>query len=276
MFQRDLRGITKKTSLFNTAPLESLIDTWLSDFDCDTLINSSAKKIYLLTTCLQTKNLTVFTTDSTLNSSRYDIILIQSAQEFKEAMLASANQPILMPPIQVNKNRSSPDKAFQYVDGGVVEYVGTEIAMDAGAQSIFSILLSSGLSDSAPKTFTKILDIAQITVDSLSADVGANDERVPSLINDGLSYLDSIQKSLIHQGVNKSIIQQAFDSYSSQNFNRIQPYNLNTIRPSKKLFSGLDALIFDPDNMKKMLELGRQDAKAYIMGKGVEPTVFLA
>ncbi len=66
-----------------------------------------------------------------------------------------------MPLIQVNKNRSLPDKAFQYVDGGVLEYVGTEIAMDAGTQSIFSILLSSGLSDLAPSTFTKSLDIVQ-------------------------------------------------------------------------------------------------------------------
>jgi len=59
--------------------------------------------------------------------------------------MASACQPVFMPPIKVNKNvPGEANPHFQFVDGGVREYAGVEMAIDNGATEIFTILLSTG------------------------------------------------------------------------------------------------------------------------------------
>jgi len=45
--------------------------------------------------------------------------------------MASACQPVFMPPIMVNKDLAGdPERNFQYVDGGVREYAGVNMAID--------------------------------------------------------------------------------------------------------------------------------------------------
>ncbi len=276
MFQRDLRGITSKLSFFNTDPLKDLINDRLSDGDCARLIGDGTKQINLLATCLQTKRLTVFTTATNLTSTAYDVIIIDTPAVLKAAMLASANQPIIMPPIQVNRDSADGNiRTLQYVDGGLVEYVGTEIAMNAGAQNILTILLSSGLEEPSKKPLTSLLAIAGASLSTFTEDVGRNDLRIPSILNDGLTYLSEIKAKLLALGVEDFKIEAAFSSFQSSFFDRDMPHNLHTVRPSKKLFSGIEALKFKPENMKKMLALGAKDATDYLISMSARTDNFI-
>ena len=87
----------------------------------------------------------VFTNDvNAAEPKYYEIKQITSAVHFRKAVMASACQPVFMPPIKVNKNvpgEANPD--FQFVDGGVREYAGVQMAIDSGASEIFTILSSA-------------------------------------------------------------------------------------------------------------------------------------
>ena len=129
-------------SIFNSTPLWNLIEKYFTNELYDEL-KSQQQKMYFTTVCLQTGELYVFTTDDNpLPVIGYELVPIQNAVHFRKAILASASQPVFMPPVLVNKN--IPDfnnQHYQFVDGGVREYAGVEMAIDQDAREIFTILL---------------------------------------------------------------------------------------------------------------------------------------
>jgi len=265
---KDRTSFLNNSSLYSTAPLKSLIDKYLSDAECDALLKSTKKSIYILTVCLQTKKLTIFTNRNMPKSKSkvYDFIKLVDGSHLKRAMLASANQPIFMPPIKVNKNVIQGDlEKRQYVDGGLLEYAGIEAAIDAKAKEIYTIFLSSEKQSESKKTYTKVLQMLGPTIGILTGNVGFNDLRIPNLHNAYLKYIKEVKSNLLKQGVAQSELDMAFDvKVKDLEFNVTDPHTIHLIRPSEILKAGTNGLEFNPSEMSNMYNIGFSDGASFL------------
>ncbi|RYY71739.1 MAG: patatin-like phospholipase family protein [Chitinophagaceae bacterium] len=253
-------------SIFDANPLWSLIEQYYND-DNYKILQDSGKKIYLTTTCLQTSELVIFTNDpNPATSDRYEVQTLVSADHFRKAVMASACQPVFMPPIKVNKKvpgAAAPD--HQFVDGGVREYAGVEMAIDNGATEVFTILLSTGQKVIVDTEFKTIFPILQQTIDIFTEDVGKNDLIIPSQYNDALLYIDAVKKKMIKAGVAEATVKEYFKSTGSPNpFEDKRPIKFFTFRPKEPLGGGPGGLTFEAIEMKKMIAAGQKVSNDFI------------
>jgi hypothetical protein len=180
--------------------------------------------------------------------------------------MASACQPVFMPPILVNKDLAgNPEQSYQYVDGGVREYAGINMAIDNGATNIFTILLSPEGTDLVEKPFDKLFGILQRTIDIFTMDVGKNDLLIPAIYNDALKYIDGVKKKMTEGGISPAQIESFFNTQGTENpFAGKKPLNIYIIRPDTPLGGGPGGLVFDPAEMKTMVSRGEMTAGTFI------------
>lgn len=253
-------------SIFDASPLKALIQKNYTQQKYDA-IKASGKKVYLTTTCLQTRQLVVFTTDDQpVKSDRYEVKTCINTDHFQRAVLASTCQPVFMQPITVNKNvPGEPNPGFQFVDGGVREYAGIQMAIDNGATEIFTILLSP---EEQPADTTELKDlfgILQRTIDIFTEDVGKNDIIIPQQYNEALKYIDAVKQKMVRSGINTAKVKELFTIKGRESpFEEKIPLQLFTIRPGKTLNGGPGGLNFDPVVMKDMVNQGSQIANDFI------------
>lgn len=255
-------------SVFDANPLWELIEQYYND-DNYAILQASGKKIYLTTTCLQTSELVVFTNDpNPAQPDSYEVRTLLNADHFRKAVMASACQPVFMPPIKVNKNvpgEANPN--HQYVDGGVREYAGVEMAIDNGATEIFTILLSTGGKVMIETEFKTILPILQQTIDIFTEDVGKNDLIIPSQYNEALLYIDAVKKKMIRSGIDEVKVNEYFKIRGKENpYEDKLPIKFFTFRPKTPLGGGPGGLTFEPEEMKKMIAAGQKITNEFIAG----------
>jgi NTE family protein len=253
-------------SVFDANPLWRLIEQYYNDHNYEVL-KASGKKIYLTTTCLQTSELVVFTNDTDpFVSKNYEVKTLVNADHFRKAVMASACQPVFMPPIKVNlKVPGEANPNFQFVDGGVREYAGIQMAIDNGATEIFTILLSSGGKVIVDAEFKTIFPILQQTIDIFTEDVGKNDLVVPGQYNEALEYIDAVKKKMKKDGVDPAKVDNYFRVKGNGNpFEDKLPLKLFTFRPEKPLGGGPGGLTFDSAEMKKMIAAGQKAGSDFI------------
>lgn len=250
-------------SIFDANPLWNLVNTRFNDARYEQL-RASGKKLYINTTCLQTEDLTVFTNDAAARSHEgYAVRQIANSDHFRRAIMASACQPVFMPTIQVNKNLpGNPEKDYQYVDGGVREYAGIEIAIDAGATEIFTILLSTGVNETENEYFGDLFSIMQRTIDIFMTDVGKNDLLIPNQYNEALTYINAVKRKMIDNGIPGQDVNRYF-AVAENPFDGKIPLKLFTIRPDSPLGGGPGGLNFDRAEMQQMLAKGIGSALAF-------------
>lgn len=250
-------------SIFDANPLWNLINQHFTDDKYDELI-ASGKKLYINTTCLQTEELTVFTNDDAATSKEgYTVRHIVNSDHFRRAIMASACQPVFMPTMQVNVNlRGNPEKDFQYVDGGVREYAGVEMAIDAGATEIFTILLSSDAPEVEHQYYGKLFSILQRTMDIFITDISKNDLIIPNQFNEALNYIAAVKRKMANDGIPAADINRYFN-VGDNPFEDKVPLKLFTIRPEAPLGGGPGGLTFDVAEMKQMLAKGMGSANAF-------------
>ena len=250
-------------SIFDANPLWNLVNKHFTDDRYNTL-QVSGKKLYINTTCLQTENITVFTNDiSATSKPGYETRQIVNSDHFRRAIMASACQPVFMPTIQINKNLpGNAEKDYQYVDGGVRQYAGIEMAIDAGATEIFTILLSTGANEIENNYYGNLFSLMQRTIDIFMTDVGKNDLVIPNLFNDGLQYIDAVKRKMSADGISANDVNRYFDVGGSP-YNGKVPLKLFTIRPDSPLGGGPGGLVFDSAEMKDMLAKGLGSATAF-------------
>ncbi len=254
--------------IFEAGPLWNLMKKYYTD-DLIARILTGPQKLFLTTTCLQTGELVVFTNDAAARNGRYyKVKLISDAMHFRRAVMASACQPVFMPPIQVNKDiADDPEKAFQYVDGGVREYAGINMAIDNGATHIFTILLSPEGTDAVSEPYEKLFGILERTIDIFTVDVGKNDLLIPAIYNEALQYIDTVKKKMQLDGIPQDKIDGFFNMPGVQNpFAGKKPLKIYIIRPDAPLGGGPGGLVFDPAEMKKMVSRGVMAAGTFIAG----------
>ena len=255
-------------SVFDANPLWNLVNKYFTDARYNTL-QASGKKLYINTTCLQTEALTVFTNDTSATSKEgYEIRQIVNSDHFRRAIMGSACQPVFMPTIQVNKDLpGNAEKDYQYVDGGVREYAGIEMAIDAGATEIFTILLSTGVNEPENKYYGDLFSLMQRTIDIFMTDVGKNDLIIPNQYNEALQYIDSVKRKMINDGISADNVTRYFTISESPYGDKV-PLKLFTIRPDAPLGGGPGGLNFDSAEMKGMIAKGMGSAIAFSGGLG--------
>jgi NTE family protein len=180
--------------------------------------------------------------------------------------MASACQPVFMPPIKVNLDvADEPNPEFQFVDGGVREYAGVQMAIDAGATEIFTILLSTGEKVIVDSQFESIFPILQQTIDIFTEDVGKNDLIIPTQYNEALEYIDAVKRKMKRSGIAAAQVDEFFRIKGRDNpYEDKVPLKLFSFRPEAPLGGGPGGLNFDIDEMKRMLASGQRVGDNFI------------
>lgn len=251
--------LLSSNSLYDASPLAQLVTQYYNDAFCQKLF-ALQKEIYLVTTCLQTSDIVYFTNRDVHLKTGFDVRKLLNADELRRAVMASACEPVFMPPIEIKKG-SMPLR--QYVDGGVRELAGLQLAIDAGAEEIYAILLTPADAPVEEKNFSNTLSILEQTVDIFTQDVGLNDVQLPLAYNRALGYIAAVQGKMLAAGVP----QQTIDSYFTipdSPFTGKKPLKIRIIRPDAPLGGGPGGLTFDPAEMKGMLALGEQKAADFM------------
>ncbi|ANH79614.1 Patatin [Niabella ginsenosidivorans] len=256
-----------QSSLFTANGLGARVKEIYTDDFYASLINAG-KKIYLTSTCLQSQELVVFTTDpNPAAGGYYTVQKIQNADHFRRAIMASASQPVFMPPVQVNKNiTGSANPDYQFVDGGVREYAGMGIALDAGATELFTILLSAKNSVPDNVQYTNLFSILLQTVDIFITDVSTNDLYGPKQFISFINYINEARQSMKSAGVPEQAIKNYFSNQNPAYKNLLDRSSIkwHIIQPDHPLGGGPGGLEFDPAEMKNMLATGAITAAAYV------------
>ncbi len=253
-------------SIFDANPLWKLVQQYYND-QCYTDVLATGKKVFFTTTCLQTGELTVFTTAADpFENKNYAVRTLVHADHFRKAVMASACQPVFMQPVKVNKNvPNEPHPDFQFVDGGVREYAGIEMAIDNGATEIFTILLSPDGKDTETGEYTDLFSILRRTIDIFTDDVGKNDLIIPLQYNDALSYIDAVKRKMIRNGMNSDDVKNFFSIRGRESpWEDKVPLKIWIIRPDAPLGGGPGGLSFDPVAMKEMINKGQNSANDFI------------
>jgi NTE family protein len=241
-------------SLFDARPLGNLIKQFYTDVRCNQVFQLN-KEVYLATTCLQTGQPVYFSTKDAPIVTDYEVVKLNNPDELRRAVMASSCQPVFMPPIEVKKG-SLPMR--QYVDGGVREYAGIQLAIDAGADEIYAILLSPADEAVDEVTYNDAFTILTKTTDIFTTDVGVNDVKIPATYNKALRYIAAVQKKMKDKGVPQATIDDYFNIPLTNPFTGKKPLKIYVIRPESPLGGGPGGLNFDPNEMKGMLAKGRQ------------------
>ncbi len=252
-------------SIFDANPLWNLINKHFTDARYATL-QASGKKLYINTTCLQTEELVVFTNDAdAVSAKNYTIRQVVNADHFRRVIMASACQPVFMPTIQVNKNlQGNPEKDFQYVDGGMREYAGIEMAIDAGATEIFTILLSSDKTEVSDVQYNSLFSLLERTIAIFTTDVGKNDLVIPNQYNEALKYIEAVKRKMVANGIARDDVNRYFSIRGRESpFEDKVPLKLFTIRPDAPLGGGPGGLTFDSTEMKGMIRKGIDMANVF-------------
>ncbi len=253
-------------SIFDASPLKALLEKNYTD-DRYEAIKTGGKELFFTSTCLQTAALVVFTTAANPGAAaHYEVQKIKDAAHFRRAVLASACQPVFMQPVKVNRDiPGEPNPHYQFVDGGVREYAGIQMAIDNGATEIFTILLSPEGTVTEPEELKNLFSILTRTIDIFTDDVGKNDLLIPAQYNEALQYIDAVQKKMIRNGIPTSDVKDYFTIRGRESpYEDKVPVKMYSFRPASALNGGPGGLNFDPVAMKDMIAKGAAVAGDFI------------
>jgi len=261
-------SIWNGTSIYTANGLGARVRQIYTDAFYDRVI-AARKKIYLTTTCLQSQELVVYTTDPhpVAAGSYYRIEKIQQAEQFRRAVMASASQPVFMPPVRIHKDMpGAQNPGYQYVDGGTREYAGIGIALEAGADELFTILLSARNSSPDQQTYKDLLSILMQTVSVFITDVADNDLFAPRQYIRFVNYISQVKGTMKADGISDAALERYFGSTlpDHQNPGNRSPIKLHVIQPETALDGGPGGLVFEPDKMQQMVLQGKLALQNYV------------
>lgn len=248
-------------SIFGVEPLANLLKQYYTDTFFQRL-STGPYNVLLATACLQTEEAVYFSSHPLKQPTKHHVVPLTKADHFRRAVMASACQPVFMTPIEVMPGTQP---LRQYVDGGVREYAGIQIAIEQGADEIFVILLSGAHTPPVEKRYTSVPDILMRTIEIFTEDVGENDIAMPLLYNEALTYMEGVRAKMKLAGMTDEKIKQVLDVPGNP-FSNKRKVNLHIIRPDAYLGGGPGGLTFDPAEMKGMVAKGVAGMNNYIAG----------
>jgi predicted acylesterase/phospholipase RssA len=232
-------------SMYDVTPLRNLLKNTFTDNIYERIMNSG-KNIFLSTVSMNNMQITYFTnSDIIKGNSRYDVVKWGNRSEFIEAVMASAVQPVLMPPEKI--------KGLTFADGGLRDFVPVDAAIDSHAEEIFCIVTTTGKRYFDGNSFTNAVDILLKTIEIFSNDISDNDLRIAKLYNEGIIYIRECKYRIRRNtGLPQDVIDNLFTSSLDPFYNK-RVLNLKIIRPVNELGPGLD---FDTEKMRFMFNEG--------------------
>lgn len=232
-------------SMYDVSPLRNLLINTISESIYNRIMNSG-KHIYLSSVSMNNMQITYFTnSDIIRGNSRYDVIKWRNRSEMIEAIMASAVQPVLMPPEKIN--------GLTYADGGLRDFVPVDAAIDSGAEEIICIVTTTGKRYFDGNNFTNAVDILLKTLEIFSNDTSDNDLRIARIYNDGIKYIKECKERIIRNtGLPPEEVENLFTSSLDPFYNK-RVLNLKIIRPVNELGAGLD---FNTEKMRFMFSEG--------------------
>lgn len=254
-----LERFQTSVSFFDAQPLANLIGQYINDAVCQRIF-TSGKQVFICTTCLQTAETVVWSTAPKPDGSDYHVEQVDQPKHLRRAILASANQPVFMQPVAIRDE----DPLRQYVDGGVREYLGIQMAMDAGAEEIFAISLAPPQKDPVNTEYKHVYEVLQRTIDIFTEDVGWSDVKLPRVYNRALRYIAAVQQKMKDAGMADSEIEGYFNIPQSEEFVGKKPVRIHHIYPEHPLNGGPGGLDFNPANMQAMMKEGKNRIQNYM------------
>lgn len=230
-------------ALYDISPLEKLVKKTITNERYERIM-SSGKQIFISTVCMQNQRSTYFTNSKVNGNKHYDIIKWKDRGQFISAILASCVQPIIMPPVMISR--------LQYVDGGIRNFLPSDITIDAGATDITAILtIPSNERMFDVRILNNIKDILLRTIDIFSNEVSSNDLRMTELYTKGASYVDRLRERVRRStGMTDEQLDIIFTSAENPFFGK-RKLGLRVIQPGRNLGDGMSF-----SNMEEMLALG--------------------
>jgi predicted acylesterase/phospholipase RssA len=212
--------------VYSSKELRKRLTENLTSEKVDLILNSSSTTSYYATVCLQTGRITHFHAGrqpANTPNTPYDSIPITTRAELIDAIIASANMPVLMGPMIKREDR-------QYVDGGVRAYAPFQVALDQGATALWAILHTPPPEARSVEggSFRNLAGVLSRTISLLTEDVGDNDYELATL---------KMQARGLSTG--------------------------NILRPPQDIEEafGIKALEFDPASMRKLVDHGEEVAR---------------
>jgi len=275
---RSLTAVARgAVSVFDTAPLERQIAALVDD-EAWTRIERAAPvtRMFVVTVCLQTGEVVFFQTGPdgrAPEGTRVEPIATHAA--LKQAILASANLPILMPPVKL---RDRQGRRLQYVDGGVREYASLRVAVANGADEIYAIYLSPPPEHRAPRTQEfenalptqktthsrgRKLSIVERTLDIFLLDVFENDIAAVRRVNDAVRYVEALRRRIARDAPEMDL-EAAFAEPQpgvENPWSGKRTVTVHEIFPPEVLEVG--TLDVEPSQMFRMYDMGYEAAERY-------------
>jgi predicted acylesterase/phospholipase RssA len=187
-----------------------------------------------------------------------------SAGQLQLALLASANQPVLTPPVAI------PGRTHQFVDGGVREYLPLLPLLESGVD--LDLVIAVANSPLSPRAiagaYDGVLDILGRTIDLFSTDVGASDLSEARLKN----ALARVLANADAAGYSREPLLKDVDEEVTRAVDGRRPVRILLIDPPNHLEDdpGISGLEFDPAKMRRAMEMGRARAVSILDREGIQ------
>lgn len=178
-------------------------------------------------------------------------------ERFIDAMIASASVPVIMEPTII-------DGQVCY-DGGVRDLLPFTRAINLGAETIVPILLNAGKVSPSEGRFRRLDKVLFRTLSIMLDETGKNDLEMANLVNIAIRAKREVLETLAARPLCRKKIQAVFDRNDySDLFGREKRLVkiVEGLRPDKPLTD--NPLNFDPQVMRRWIELGEQKAKSVI------------
>ena len=264
--QRNPVGILFGDSVYDTAPVERIIDNFITQERYQRIVNS-ATTLYLSTVNLQTGDIEYWTQRQNAPLKLGEPVPSPgqiTRHTLLRAILATGNMPVLMPPVSIRQRN------VQHVDGGVREIVPFRIAIDHGATRIFAIILSPATNQPRNEEFISVVSQLSRTIDLFSRETVVNEVEQAGLYTNAALYLRELQartKETLRDRIGglssaeaDEIVDDIFNNTFTRNpFENRGPLELYIIRPREALPAG--SLDFDPNVMAQMIAFGARAAE---------------
>ena len=237
-----------RRSIYDPTPLRHLLERQVKTLDLFRALQNSHRRILICTVNLQSGQAEYWS-----QRKGPGVHLIDNKETLVACLLASANEPIFTPPVEI----STGGHVNQHLDGGIRDIAPLSIAIDHGARRVFAIALSPEEVEPTQKPYTWLLPIGARTLDLMTQEILQNDIKRARSINDALAAFDTLrQRAEERFGPEEATA--LFADALPRSLAGKHALEISVIRPATPLTA--NPLTFDPDEMTEMLRKGRAAA----------------
>ncbi|PIE20097.1 MAG: hypothetical protein CSA65_00060 [Proteobacteria bacterium] len=241
----NLRGLFWN-AVYDTRPLARLLEALITEQRFRRLQGATCR-LLLGTLALQSGRLDCWSQRPSETARE-----LVSRRQLIDVMLASATQPVVMPPVQIR-----PD-VDQHLHGGVADPSPLSSAISHGATTIYTLLLSPTDPHPARQHFNWVGDSGYRFMDVLGERLLVDDLRRALEHNHTLRYLETLEArvgELLDEEQRRALFADELDPRR-----RRRPLELFLIHPERQL--GGDGRTFTPGQASALMERGAQAAAA--------------